>query len=240
MTQVDSVAARLESEWNSIKSLATQSRFWTIEKITDQPDETGPVWKIIFEAPFVSKVTSASQWNREVAENQNSTNENTNEAIVELGDQLVALIEFCSRFPQQPPTIQLESPVFHPNIAADGVVNLADIGIVWNPEVSIDLVVERFWNVLRGSYLDLEHPINLGAGQWYREQKQITLPIDSRPLTEQTTVNRNIVSYRRKGELFRKQRPNHVRDSTNRTANHPIANESRASISDSDAIHFID
>ena len=228
MTQTN----RLETEWQAIKPLASEARFWTVERNTEPSESAIERWLLTFSANFISKVTTASQWQA----TESVAEQTTDSDVVELGNELMAEVSFPINYPESPPTIELRTSTFHPNIAADGIVSLADIGIVWNAEVSMDLVIERFWNVIRGSYVDTNNPINIGAGRWFKSQTELTLPIDERPLTEEATVNRNIISYRRKGEAFNK--PNTSPTQQQAASRHVIHDDSQAA--GNDVIHFID
>jgi ubiquitin-protein ligase len=104
-------------------------------------------------------------------------------------------------YPQYPPDVRWLTPLFHPNISFSGFIRLDDIGIPWAEDLTLDIVVERLWDVARLAYYDLETAANYVAKRWCQEQPQLSLPADPRPLRDKvTSVNRNIVRYRRLGD----------------------------------------
>ncbi len=110
------------------------------------------------------------------------------------------LIEFSADFPQQPPQVQVVSPVFHPNVAANGQIHLPDIGLHWQPALTLDVICERLWDVIRGAYVDLDSKVNVGAAAWFAKHTDATsLPVDPRRLSDGAMRLQNIVRYHRKG-----------------------------------------
>lgn len=102
-------------------------------------------------------------------------------------------------YPEHPPDVRWLTPVMHPNVSFSGSVNLKEIGIPWTPEVTLDALCERLWDVARLAYVNLEQPSNWSAEKWMREQTQYALPLDSRPLRDMIpTANANIVRYTRR------------------------------------------
>ena len=105
-------------------------------------------------------------------------------------------------YPEHPPDVRWLTPIMHPNISYSGCVHLKEIGIEWTPEVTLDALCERLWDVARLAYVNNTEPSNFAAAKWMSEQTQFALPLDSRPLRDIVpTANANIVRYtRRDGE----------------------------------------
>lgn len=105
-------------------------------------------------------------------------------------------------YPEMAPDVRWLTPLYHPNVSFSGFVNLADIGLDWSPEMGLDLVCERLWDVVRLAQFNSERAVNYSAKKWVEEQTAMTLPVDPRPLRDRAAVtNRNVVKYRRRGQL---------------------------------------
>jgi ubiquitin-protein ligase len=104
-------------------------------------------------------------------------------------------------YPNTGPDIRWGTPLYHPNVSFSGFINLADIGLDWSPEMGLDLVCERLWDVIRLEQFNAERAVNYSARKWIEEQTALTLPVDPRPLRDKAaSVNRNVVKYRRRGQ----------------------------------------
>lgn len=102
-------------------------------------------------------------------------------------------------YPLHPPDVRWLTPIMHPNISYSGCVNLKEIGVEWTPEITLDALCERLWDVVRLAYINTTEPSNFAAEKWLSEQTQYALPLDSRPLRDIVpTANPNIVRYTRR------------------------------------------
>jgi len=102
-------------------------------------------------------------------------------------------------YPDTPPDVRWLTPIVHPNISYSGFLSWREIGIEWNPELTLDIVCERLWDVARLAYVNQSEVLNYSAQQWLDEQNQWPLPLDDRPLRDVSPKNNpNIVRYRRR------------------------------------------
>lgn len=102
-------------------------------------------------------------------------------------------------YPEHPPDVRWLTPIMHPNISYSGCVHLKEVGIEWTPEVMLDALCERLWDVARIAYVNRADPSNFAAEKWLNEQTQFALPLDSRPLRDIVPVaNANTVRYTRR------------------------------------------
>jgi len=86
-------------------------------------------------------------------------------------------------------------------VSFSGLINLADIGLPWEPDTELDVVCERLWDVARMAYVNLEHPPNYSAAHWYEDQTEISLPIDTRALRDKAVPKpSNVIKYRRRSK----------------------------------------
>ncbi len=203
---------RIRADWESLKEKARKSGYWTISKL-----QTADSGNHSINIEIRGRAISVA---------------GPNVDRVEYNDKQLFRIEFPQDFPQAPPTIHIQSPTFHPNLPADGIVNTNDVGITWSAETPTEVLVERIWNSLRGSYMDAVNAINLGAGQWYQAKSAARpdfFPVDQRPLFQQVAGSENVVSYRKKGESVRYYRKPE-----------PIVIDDVQPDSDESSVHFID
>lgn len=110
-------------------------------------------------------------------------------------------IRLPTAYPKTEPDVRWLTPVFHPNISFSGFVNLEEIGLKWQPEMTLDALCDRLWDVARLAHLNLSSASNYTAKKWYESECALKLPIDARPLQNRSTAEpENVVSYRRLGD----------------------------------------
>lgn len=85
------------------------------------------------------------------------------------------------------PELAWQTPIFHPNISATGVVCLGGYGTHWVPSLMIDELCHMLWDMIRYQNYDTESPYNRAAAVWAREQTEFPFPLDERPLRDQLT-----------------------------------------------------
>jgi hypothetical protein len=91
-------------------------------------------------------------------------------------------------YPKCPPDMRWMTPIFHPNVSFGGLLYLADIGLRWDPDLGLDLICERLWDVARFHYLDLSRAMNAAALAYFLRKPGIRLPTDLRPLRDRPPV----------------------------------------------------
>jgi ubiquitin-protein ligase len=102
-------------------------------------------------------------------------------------------------YPQSPPDIRWLTPIFHPNISFSGFVNLADIGLVWAKDVTLDVVCERLWDMARLEFVNAGRATNYSAKNWLEKNDKYRLPVDARPLRDRAAGGgTNVVRYERR------------------------------------------
>jgi hypothetical protein len=108
-------------------------------------------------------------------------------------------------YPTSPPDIRWLTPILHPNVSFSGFVNLTEMGLPWLPDLGVDVICERLWDMARGAYTNLERSTNYSAKNWYEDECKFALPVDPRPLRVGTARGgSNIVKYtHRAGEGIR-------------------------------------
>ena len=110
-------------------------------------------------------------------------------------------IRLPTAYPKTEPDVRWLTPVFHPNVSFSGFVNLAEIGLKWQPEMTLDVLCDRLWDVARLAHTNLQSASNYTAKKWYEAECALKLPIDARPLQNRSTAEpENVVSYRRRGD----------------------------------------
>ncbi len=120
------------------------------------------------------------------------------------GDNDVEIIEthqceirLTSTYPQRPPSVRWLTEIFHPNISYSGLIRIRDIGLTWTPDLGLDVICERLWDMARFSYMDLDIASNRSACEWLGRNESLTLPSDSRPLRYSNDENNeNVIQYR--------------------------------------------
>jgi len=127
--------------------------------------------------------------------------ETSSSAKVELIEQHQFEIRLPYSFPRRPPDVRWITPLFHPNVSFSGFINLREIGLPWDQELTLDLVCERLWDVARCAYIDHDKAANYAAKNWFQNECNLRLPVDARPLRDTTAPSgANIISYERRGD----------------------------------------
>jgi hypothetical protein len=104
-------------------------------------------------------------------------------------------------YPASPPDIRWLTPIWHPNISFSGFVNLADLGLIWRPDLPLDAICERLWDVVRCQDMNPDRISNHAAKSWFEKECTLTLPLDPRPLVDRPAASgMNIVRYERRGQ----------------------------------------
>jgi hypothetical protein len=78
-------------------------------------------------------------------------------------------IDLPARYPFERPVVAVESPIFHPNVFANGVVCQGDC---WLPSEGLDLLVQRMIRlaIFEPAHVNPGSPANRLAANWYMEQ----------------------------------------------------------------------
>lgn len=90
-------------------------------------------------------------------------------------------IQFPARYPFQEPLVEIESPIFHPNVYSSGRICF---GTKWLPTEGLDLLVKRIAQIVifDPALVNVSSPANPVAAAWYRsaiEKSPSAFPSDS-------------------------------------------------------------
>ena len=151
---------RLVAEFGQMRALAEESSILDFESLGDPPEEYTLTLrgKGINQPPPGEDIGYVEQHN--------------------------VLIRFGYFYPSEPPEVRWLTPIFHPNIASTGRVQLQDCGLEWKEEITLDVICERLWDLARGAYVDLEKFGNCAANSWFTDKSIVALPLDDRPLRD--------------------------------------------------------
>jgi len=93
-------------------------------------------------------------------------------------------IQLGAAYPRMMPELTWQTPIFHPNISASGVVCLGGYGTHWVPSLNLDELCVMLWDIVRYANFDVESPYNREAALWAKNQDDYRLPVDPRPLRD--------------------------------------------------------
>lgn len=158
---------RLNSDFRAMQSLRDESTIIEFDSRGNPPTR----YRIVFQGKGVWKPMGVDE--------------------VQLGHRHEVLITLNSAYPRMMPELAWQTPVFHPNISASGVVCLGGYGTHWVPSLKLDELCNMLWDMIRFKNFDVMSPYNREAAIWAKNQTKLEFPLDSRPL-------RNRVS----GDLF--------------------------------------
>ena len=106
--------------------------------------------------------------------------EGSQDVLVREGHEVA--IRLGASYPRMMPDLIWKTPIFHPNISANGIVCLGGYSTHWVPSLQLDELCTMLWEMIRYANYDVDSPYNRAAAQWAKEQILYQLPIDQRPL----------------------------------------------------------
>ncbi len=169
--------ARLQTDLESLEALKRDSSIFDFESNGHPPDR----YTFIFRGKGVKRAPPS-------------------ESDVEMIDLHRCDVRLPYSYPDRPPDVRWITSIFHPNISFSGFINLRDVGLSWHSGSTLVEVCERLWDVARLSYMNLDRAVNYSARNWFKDQKALTLPVDTRSLQDRVRpVNANVVRYERRG-----------------------------------------
>ena len=173
----DDRQARLSSELEALRALKQSSSIFDFDATGDAPER----YVISFRGRGIARETSA-------------------DAEIEAVELHKVELRLPYSYPRRSPDIRWMTPIFHPNVSFSGFLNVKDIGLPWDQDLGLDVLCERLWDVARLAYMNLENAANYSAKNWFEDECQISLPVDSRPLRDKnTTTGSNVIQYQRIG-----------------------------------------
>jgi ubiquitin-protein ligase len=165
---------RLTAEWESLRTLATRSNVFEVQAHGDPPDR----YTVEFHGRGLCRDARGE---------------------IAFRDSHSVDIRLPYAFPQSPPDIRWLTPIFHPNVSYSGFINISDVGLNWDPDLGLDVLCERLWDVARVAFLDLEGASNYAAKNWFSSDETLRLPLDARPLRDKAAPEGvNIIRYERR------------------------------------------
>lgn len=87
-------------------------------------------------------------------------------------------------YPRLQPELQWRTPIFHPNVAANGSVCLGALHWHWTPSMSLVDLCRMLWDMIRYANFDWQSPLNFAAANWVKSQPAAMFPLDTRPLRD--------------------------------------------------------
>lgn len=172
----DEQAKRLAAEHKVMRDLAMQSNILEFETVGNPPEE----YKIKLRGKGISRGSSFG-------------------GEVEYLDEHEIRIRLGYVFPERPPEIRFLTPIFHPNVSSIGYVRPEECGLEWQEDMTLDVLCERLWDVVRGAYVNEENSTNYSAKSWFAEQKEVQMPLDPRPLRDRGTPPTGSVAHYQRG-----------------------------------------
>lgn len=107
-----------------------------------------------------------------------------NSGPIDLQERHEVQIRLGAGYPRMMPEIRWKSPIFHPNISANGSVCLGGYGTYWVPSLTLDELSHMLWDMIRYENYDETSPYNREAALWAKTQSSYVLPLDKRPLRD--------------------------------------------------------
>jgi ubiquitin-protein ligase len=145
---------RLYSEYRRLSELAAQSDRFVIEEAIGDPPER---YVVRFGCRGVIRLDKGH-------------------AV--FGEEHRVQIGLVAEFPMLRPHLVFISPIFHPNVSADGrVVCISQ----WYPTQYLDTLCLTIWRLIQYKNFDPFSPLHVEAAEWALLNAK-TLPVDSRPL----------------------------------------------------------
>jgi len=158
---------RLESDWKAMQQLQAESSL--IQITTPATPFAGPP------EVYVVRFRGRGVWKPD----------DSDSVLLREGHEV--LIRLGASYPRMIPELAWRTPIFHPNISANGVVCLGGYSTHWAPGLRLDELCVMLWDIARYANYDVDSPYNRAASYWARNQLQYRFPIDARPLRDRVT-----------------------------------------------------
>ena len=155
---------RLESDWTAMQQLKADSSL--IDILTPETPFAGPP------EVYVVRIHGRGLWKPEGSD------------VVLLREGHEVVVRLGAAYPRMIPELVWRTPIFHPNISANGVVCLGGYSTHWAPSLRLDELCVMLWDIARYANYDVDSPYNRAAAHWARTQTQFRFPIDPRPLRD--------------------------------------------------------
>ncbi len=91
-------------------------------------------------------------------------------------------VHLGANYPRMMPELHWLTPIFHPNISANGLVCLGGYSTHWVPSLRLDDLCLMLWDMIRYRNFDISSPYNRVAAEWAKTQRHFILPLDPRSL----------------------------------------------------------
>lgn len=95
-------------------------------------------------------------------------------------------VHLGANYPRMMPELHWLTPIFHPNISANGLVCLGGYSTHWVPSLRLDDLCLMLWDMIRYRNFDISSPYNRVAAEWAKTQRHFILPLDPRSLRAAT------------------------------------------------------
>ena len=151
---------RLYSDHRALQELRAESSIFNFECQGNPPNR----YRMIF--------TGTGLWRAE------------NTQAVQTAFRHEVLITLTNAYPRMIPELSWQTPIFHPNISAGGVVCLGGYATHWVPSLRLDELCHMLWDMIRYENFDEESPYNREAAIWVQSQEDFRIPLDVRPLRD--------------------------------------------------------
>ena len=170
---------RLWAELEGLRSLKRQSSLFDFESEGEPPES----FTVTFIGKGIASIDPASK-----------------EAVITESHQIQ--IQMAYLFPQREPDLKWLTPIYHPNLSKSGFVDMKDIGLEWSSEISLEIICERLWDVIRLAHVELDNATFLEAKEWFKNNLTLKLPIDARPLRDRAVASQsNVIQYSRRNKI---------------------------------------
>lgn len=155
---------RLESDWTAMHQLRADSSLFDFS--TPETPFAGPP------EVYVVRIRGRGVWKPD----------NFDRVLQREGHEIQ--VRLGAAYPRMIPELLWRTPIFHPNISANGVVCLGGYSTHWAPSLRLDELCVMLWDIARYANFDVNSPYNRAAAHWARTQTQFRFPIDPRPLRD--------------------------------------------------------
>lgn len=158
-------AFRLQREWERLESLQTRGDCFVCQVLEREPGGSPVAYQWIFRGPGI--VASG-----QLGEPPRRVDRMDHQVHCQLDDS----------FPRSAPWLRWQTPIFHPNIAPNGMICLGGYSSHWTASLWLDQLCEMLWEMLVYRNISLESPYHQAAARWAAQQSEIAFPLTTQRL----------------------------------------------------------
>jgi hypothetical protein len=151
---------RLQKEWERLQTLQSRGNCFACQVLEREPGGNPVSYQWTFRGPGIVASGHLGDCPKRVDQMDHQVH-------CQLDDS----------FPRSAPWLRWQTPIFHPNIAPNGMICLGGYSSHWTASLWLDQLCEMLWEMLVYRNISLESPYHQAAAKWAAQQSEFDFPL---------------------------------------------------------------